>query len=145
MGFLIVFLGLGSREIVLANSLLLYIHFLLHHRGRAQLDFSSPEQRFWFHFLPKGSIFFVIAWNMLSSLLAHHPTHLPTLHFPRFTRSVEMRFIIVGSVSLTWQHVIRQQLLASFCCATFSYIPNSFLHILGRWLVKSHNSLFCVP
>ncbi len=32
----------------------------------------------------KDQFFFVIAWNMLSSLLAHHPTHLPTLpSFPK--------------------------------------------------------------
>jgi hypothetical protein len=186
MGFLVVFLV--QRNCV-GKFVCSYVYFLLHHKSKEVL-IPFPSQ--------KGELFFVIAWNMLSSLLAHHRTHLPTLSFPKIyytkcwnerihncrecltnmatchwtTRAPCMRFIIAGSVSLTWQHFIwttrapcmrfiiagsvsltwrtchldnNSSLHLSAVCVTFSYLPNSFLHILGLWLVKSHNSLFLCP
>ncbi len=123
-----------------------YIHFLLHHRGRGPAWLQFLGATVLIPFPSKRRKVFVIAWNHAVFLTCPSitPTHLPTLHFPRFTTSVEMRFVIVGSVSLAWQHVIGEQLLASFCCVTFSYSLISFCtFLLIGWLNLITFTLLC--
>lgn len=140
MGFLLIFLGLGSREIVLANSLLLYsLSFTPYGAGPSLTSVPWSHGFDSISFQKEKSFCHCMKPCCLPDLPIHHPntpTHpsFPKIYDKCWNEIRNCRECLTSLATCHWRTAPCIFLL----CDIFIF-PNFFLHILAHRLVKSHN------